>query len=243
MTPKALRTAEHFLLSRYFDYQQVSYHKTVVGFELILKRVLVPVVKSLNMEFSEAGIKAQIQDRKWEKFHDFSLIHDMGAFEREIENGATRENLRAVLNRRSLALLHSREFLGDRDSKPEFEAKFAEIKKLISKWARETKIDENLWFIWNQSGTALTKIGSRVSVEDLSEPGYATKTKQSAEQSIRILVDDGDSIPIVEEKRSLMSRLAGDALYSLRIYCLLPDGASRPEIKQRIMELDSLAFV
>ena len=131
----------------------------------------------------------------------------------------------------------------DRDSKPEFEAKFTEIKKLIAKWARETGIDEDLWFIWNQSGTALTKIGSRVSVEDLSEPGYATKTKQSAEQSIRILVGDNDSIPIVEEKRSLMSRLAGDALYSLRIYCLLPDGVDRADLKKRIMDMDALAFV
>ena len=28
---KAMRAAEHFLLCRYYDYQQVTYHKTVAG--------------------------------------------------------------------------------------------------------------------------------------------------------------------------------------------------------------------
>ena len=40
LSSKAMRAADHFLLSRYFDYQQVAYHKTVVGLELLLKDVL-----------------------------------------------------------------------------------------------------------------------------------------------------------------------------------------------------------
>ena len=36
----ALRTVEHLLIGRYFDYQQVNFHKTVAALELVLKDII-----------------------------------------------------------------------------------------------------------------------------------------------------------------------------------------------------------
>jgi len=40
LLPKAIRAADHFVLCRSFDYLQVIFHKTVVGFEEMLKRCI-----------------------------------------------------------------------------------------------------------------------------------------------------------------------------------------------------------
>jgi uncharacterized protein len=243
LTPKALRTAEHFLLSRYFDYQQVSYHKTVVGFELILKNVLKTVLKELERDFTASGIAEQIRSKEWRKFDDFFLLRKMAECEGASADGPYREKLRAVLERRPLALVYADEFLGNRDGKSKFEERFRVIRGSIKSWADAVGIDAQLWFAWNQSGTALTKIGSRIPVDDLSEPDTVNKATKSSEQSIRIRTDNGESISIVDEQRSLMSRLAQDALFSTRIYCLLPAGKDRREVRAKIKELAPLLFV
>lgn len=62
LNSKALRTADHFLLCRYFDYQQVTHHKTLVGLELVLRDVIHELLKENYFTCSAADISKRISE-------------------------------------------------------------------------------------------------------------------------------------------------------------------------------------
>jgi hypothetical protein len=57
---KAVRTADHFLLCRYFDYQQVAFHKTVAAIELVLKDVISELLESRMLDGSAEQVGRMI---------------------------------------------------------------------------------------------------------------------------------------------------------------------------------------
>lgn len=78
-----------------------------------------------------------------------------------------------------------------------------------------------MWYVWDKPGITLTKIGSHVFQSSLYE--NTTDEKDKYEQEIRVLdAAQTSSKPIVEIPYSLMSVLSDHALYSLRVYVLLP---------------------
>ena len=78
---RAMRTAEHLLLARYFDYQQVAFHKTVVAFEELLKSVLKDLMARGEPDCSTAAIETRMLDADaWLAFDDayiWGLIRQM----------------------------------------------------------------------------------------------------------------------------------------------------------------------
>lgn len=54
---KAVKAADHFLLCRYFDRQQVAYHKTVVGLELVLKDIIRALLDKGIIDCSKEHLK------------------------------------------------------------------------------------------------------------------------------------------------------------------------------------------
>ena len=74
---KALRTVEHFLLCRYFEYQQVYYHKTVVGLELILKDVLKEMLKLQSFMCDRDSIKEMVLNGNWGHFDEICIWEKM----------------------------------------------------------------------------------------------------------------------------------------------------------------------
>ena len=73
-TSKSLRTADHFLLSRYFDYQQVAFHKTVASLEWILKDLLAALLKDREIDGSARWVEGAIESGAWEIFDDAAVI-------------------------------------------------------------------------------------------------------------------------------------------------------------------------
>ena len=67
---KAIRTAEHYLLCRFFDYQQVVYHKTVAGLEWILKDLLTELFSRGLIECHADWVLSAIRRGKWASFDE-----------------------------------------------------------------------------------------------------------------------------------------------------------------------------
>ena len=70
LDPSALRTAEHFLLGRYFDYQQVNFHKTVAALEWVLGDVVKEMLSMGKFDCSRLGIENMIATKIWHNFDD-----------------------------------------------------------------------------------------------------------------------------------------------------------------------------
>lgn len=224
LTDRALKTADHFLLCRYFDYQQVAFHKTVAGLEGVLKDVLTAMIEAAFIDGSAEDVMASLQEGRWAEFDDALVIQKMRVFAQAKETPSTqRLKANAILNRTPPKLLVDYEVIRPRTEaeKRRFRGVKQAVQEKLKQWAAEFALDLSLWYVWEKSGLALTKVGSHVSQSAFYE-GKAGE-RDDYEQEIRVLDAAGvSSKSIVEIPHSLMSVLSDQALYSLRIYVLLP---------------------
>ena len=231
LTPKALHTAEHFLLGRYFDYQQVSYHKTVAAFEEVLKDLVTELLRTNTLDCSKSGIEDMVKSGAWYEFDDSFILHKIRDLEHCNQDDVLQIKIDSFLRRIPPKLIGSIEFIGDRNSKSEHKLNVRELNRVSNELSEEFKIPKDLIYVWDSKGRSLTKVGSFAPISMLP------LDEDDLEQSIRIL-DGCKSTPIVNVARSLMAVLAQRALYTARLYVLFPKGreAERQEFAKSARE-------
>lgn len=234
ITPKALRAADHLLLCRYFDYLQVSFHKTVAAFELVLKDVITGLLREGLLRCSRGDVTRMIQDGQWHEFDDVSHVECVRSYAREARDENDRLKARSILDRTPPRLVYSEEFLDRRDKGSGTKLYRRTMRLLDDKkkgWANEFGIDPSRWYVWPRV-MELTKVCSH-------DPRDVTgETKKKSEQAARVCVNE-DSLQsevITTVPRSLMSIMSDYANYMLRLYVLLtPDDMHmRSSIEKRI---------
>ena len=229
LTPKALHAAEHFILGRHFDYQSVSFHKTVAASELVLKDAITYLISHDKFDCSSSGVKQMITSGKWYEFDD-SLV--MQSIREAIPDtgGSDLIKMESLSKRRPPKLIGSVEFMGARDNLDQHRLVVRDLNRICEELSSEFSIDRRLWYVWDSGGRSLTKVSSHVPIS-ASPFDYE---QDELQQGIRIQ-DGSDSKPIVNVKRSLMSILAQQTSYCSRLYVLLPDGreSDRAEITKR----------
>ena len=243
ISAKALRAADHFLLCRYFDYQQVTYHKSVVGFELVLKDVISALLKAKLIDCSAPTISNQIRTGSWHEFDDAFMLGKI----RKLSLKTTDKNVRAkaisILTRLPPKLVAETESIQRRDgTHKDFLSKLQSVKEKVARWAKSFGIDESLWHVWSSS-MVLTKIGSYLPVSSIEEENSSDRDR--LEQAILILSGDSrSSKPIMQVPHSLMSVLADFVCYTIRVYVLVPSNKKhladsiKTKVKQDLPNID-----
>lgn len=247
LTSKAMHTAEHFLLGRYFDYLQVTFHKTIAALELVLKDVIEALLQNGNVNCSASWVANAIKSRKWGDFDDSCILKEILKMSKETStNPIVRQKANAILRRTPPKLICESEYIDHADRLEEFLTKKQALNEKIAKCAKHFKIDRSLWYVWEKSGITLTKIGSHIPISAIENTGATGKDKDRYEQAVRVLDSKGESSKsIVELKNSLMNVLSDYALFAIRIYVLFPKGTEhkRGEITDYIKrELPHLAW-
>jgi uncharacterized protein len=223
VTAKALQTAEHLLLCRYFDYRRSNYHKAVAAFELVLKDIIEELLRDGLLEASAASVSARIRDGRWASFDDAEIMRLIAALAQRGGPPVVKQKADSLLLRQSPKLICEVEYFAGRgeDEKRNYRLQMRTVRDLLDAAARKFGIDRSLWYAWEQPGMPLTKVGPNVPVSS----AYANEEEGESDrfqQLIRILEPDGrNSHPIVEIRQSLMSVLSSQAWYGLRIYVLL----------------------
>lgn len=104
LDPSALRTADHFLLGRYFDYQQVNFHKTVAALEWALHDVINALLVSGVLDCSPTAIRRKIATSEWSHFDDLEILGLVRDLENSTLNDVIRAKVQAVTQRIPLNL-------------------------------------------------------------------------------------------------------------------------------------------
>lgn len=230
---KGMRAAEHLLISRYFDYQQISYHKTVAGLELVLNDAVGALLEEERLDCSKQQLRTMLGDGRWYNFDDAFIIDLMRKALVERAQGEHALLYESILARQTPKLVVDREILATASSAGQaFSSLEREAKDRIEGWKAEFTCR---FYLWTQR-TGLTKIGSRVPASAISHSNEDDDDYDKLQQAVRISTKDGSSIPIQEHSRSLISVLSEHNLYSLRIYVLLPPDRldERDAIAQRL---------
>ncbi len=237
LDPSALRTAEHFLLGRYFDYQQVNFHKTVAALEWALHDVINALLVSGTLDCSPTTIRHKITTGAWSHFDDLEVLSLVRELENSTRSDVTKAKVRAVTRRIPPKLIGSVEFFDKRDRVTEYNLNMQFLNTICDELALSFGIDRDLWYVWGSEKMSLTKVGTYlpVSMTPADLEGNADAVQQS------IFIKDGeDSKPISTVSRSLMNVLSQNILFSSRMYVILDDGNDRARqdiltrVRQRI---------
>ena len=93
------------MLSRYFDYQQVAFHKTVAAFEWILKDLLAILLRDEQIDGSAQWVDEAIANGDWELFDDAAVIEKIRGLAASTTDSVTRNKAVALLDRKPPKLL------------------------------------------------------------------------------------------------------------------------------------------
>lgn len=218
---RAIGSADHFLVSRLYDFEQLPFHKSVVGFEEALKITLRSMMGAGALDLSRSGIKEQISKGKWRRFDDQFVMERIRQFRDDVaESNKKYEEvipfIDSILNRRAPKLVFSSEFVQQMSEKNdfEFERYFDSIASIVEAVCLEEGVEKHLTFSWKRTFPIL-------------------KGKESG-QRIRILFGEGaldESFSIERDSRTLCAHLEDYARRHIRFYACL-NGNDNPKRKR-----------
>lgn len=227
ITDRARLTADHFLLSRWFEYQQMIHHHAVQAADYVLEDVITALVAGDEPVFAsrKSDVEDRIKNEEWAEFDDGKVLEAIRDLERK--NGTDpvlRAKCRTILHRRlpKLVVEHSvfrsyRPSSSESDDESERDEKHVLIKEAdIEKLSQKYNVDRDYWkFRKHSEPFTKMKKGKKYDVrigppmrrrEDKSQKGE-TRTSQR-------LIDDASAV---------MHLLKDKERFTFRIYVLIPD--------------------
>jgi len=236
INPKALRTADHFLLCRYFEYSQVIHHKTVAAFEEIMKEVIFELLgkEENRIDCSYESIIKYIKNGFWNKFDDSFILQEIRKLREDPATSViVREKARSILERNPPKEICKVEHISERDDaeKARFKADVKRLEALIPGLAKKYNIDKEFWHAYDNR-IELTKVGFSVGSGKVAAKSKDDEDKY--DQTVNVLNKvTQQSSRIMEIDNSLMSVLANKSLFTMRLYILFPSSIL-PEDRKKI---------
>ncbi len=238
---KALRSVEHMLLARYFDYQTLVRHRVVAGLEMLLKDILQAMLANALIGCTKPEIIESIENGTWLRFDDLSLMQQIREFHKTgTPDDLLKAKLRCVLDRVAPKTVAEAEWFGTTGEERTLRKDESIVEAQLGKWAEAFDIPRSHWMIWKpKRPLEFTKANPLIKVADNAEE--VQKSRQQYEQAARVKKPfSNTSEAVVDMRRSLMSVLASYRLYSFRVVVVPPlDQAlmskeTRGEINRRI---------
>lgn len=238
---KALRTVDHFLLSRYFDNLQVAFHKSVAAFEWILQDVLLDLIARGAIDCSSDHIIEMVRTGEWHHFDDGHMLQKVRNILQDQDRCAEYgeiwvEKAKSLLKRMPPKLIAEEEMLATRDAEKQFLIRKQSLQERIPSWAARFGIDEKYWKVWHLNKT-LTRIASKVPFQLLRNQSGGSEREEDEHAVVIWNARRDEYKSIMEIPWSLMRVLADRALYCLRVYVLFPSGLEKKkELREQISD-------
>lgn len=238
---KSRKAVEHYLMCRYFLYSTAIYHKTTVGFELIIKKIYEGLIER-NVVYSYSDIVAIFEDAELsKKFLDyddsyfFNILKDVvdkkvkwdDSDEYKIKDDLLLNLIQRVLNRSPLKLVRDDQQLIKREeSNKDYLFESAVIKEIV-----KLADIEDYWYIPYKTDVSITSIGP---YRSLSEEA-PSEDKQLETIKIVKNIDGNKKVEnLVEDRSSIIKVLSESKLSINRIYT--NDNSYREKINKAIVQ-------
>jgi len=208
---KAMRAADHLLVSRYYDYVQVPFHKTVSGLEWSLVTGLKACLDAGEFSCSADAMVAMITDGDWSIFDDQYVVSCFRDIRKKSSDLILNDHLDGIINRRPPKLVVGWEEIGPEARTNTNKIKVA-LRSILEEVADEVGCDVKRLHIWD----AKTKLSSVQAGEELTEvSAKAVHIMDPRSKKAR---------PLVEHRDAIMHMLSRSEYGGVRVY-LLPTPA------------------
>jgi len=236
---KGMKAADHMLLSRYFDYTQLAFHKTLVTTEHALIYLIQTLIKDQKVKCSKSDMITAVEKGRWSTFDDQYLTSMIRSQYEESDNISITKNVQAFLYRKPAKLVFNKEIVGDTKSVNEIRKNKTYLEGLIPKLAKKFGVEEENWHI-RMTNLKFTK-SKRSQIEN-PDDNYSYDESECSEL-VRILGANRrkpkKSVPLIVCDNSLLYNLSDNEHYHLRIYVDLDKSqlSLRDKITQHLLDL------
>lgn len=232
---KARFAAEHLLLARYFMFNTVYLHKTVFGFEEMVRRAILIMLERGGKIYKSGREIEQMVIGKSPEFLDF---HD-GYIDRLIDEHASRGDTdpltiicKAIKLRHPPALIHQVTDLYDsqRGGPSEGYIRFERcMKKELEDIATACDIHKDC---------LIFREPKDVEFEALSPFTMLSKARETQEpelkELVRIMESSGEVINLIEDRKSIIHHLSQLTLKVIRLYAVESDPKKIEQLKSEV---------
>lgn len=228
---KAMRAADHLLISRYYDYMQVPYNKTVAGLEWSLVTCLEVLLQRGMLDCSSRAIVDCIRNGEWPNFDDqhvYQLFRSLAAEMKtatDVPGKILRDHVNSVLSRRPPKMVAAWEAVSERKDAKRHGAKVDQAETGRAELAAKFGIPQDRLYVWKLT-LNLTKFGAGTS-ENLDDGQLAT--------SVTIynpLTNSADLL--TEHPDALLHHLAECQFSGVRVYYLPEDGRDEEALRREL---------
>ncbi len=209
---KAIRAADHYVLCRSFDYLQVIFHKTIVGFEEMLKRCIRYLLETEKLKLGKTDLEAAVKSHKWLSYTDAWLMDQIRRIPKTADPTVVAMRDRLIRRKPAPMLWSHEELMGTRKD----EAKLT--------WHRQLgHVFENGGADWTKNCLYWFK-HFRPTDASPFQTTYKKEAKddENKEKSIHVLGRTGAARPLTEWKESFTRHLSNQAYVMVRVYYIGP---------------------
>lgn len=224
---KALRAADHLLVSRYFDYLQVPYHKSVVALEWSLQVVIRSLLSRGVFNCTRNQMIAMIKNSEWHHFDDGKLLASARQLKTNLENhvhrtqneDGIRAHINAILHRRPAKLIASKEAVCP--ASESLPVNLSKVSSIVDSFVKKHRLCPLAFKIWQPKDFSLIKASSKGTSQssDFSpeEPEYY--------EYARIKSHNDECLPIHKYPFALMHQIHDFRYKACRVYMLSNNNA------------------
>src|SRR4028118_98227 len=228
---KAIRAADHLLVSRFYDFMQIPYQKTVAALEWSLEEAVIHLLRHRVLMLSEADMSGMIGNGTWAEFDDGALLGLMRSALRNATPGPADEigfaHIAAVLQRKPAAIVYNWECLVDFMSN-EQETREALLRYKVRDAAKDLSLDERRFTVW-KAPFKLSKAGPMLQ----GSPEDRDYSDEEEQQLIHVIDGGPTSVPLIDLPNAVSHHLAKVRYRVLRVYYLARDSDS-PEVLAKL---------
>lgn len=204
---KAMRAADHLLVSRYYDYVQVPYHKTVSALEWSLVSGLTACLEANKISGAAADLVDMIRDGRWSSFDDQQVVGKFRELRAASSDDVLNDHLDGIINRRPPKLVIGWEEVGP-EARSNATRHSTAANAALDEVAKQVGLDRRRLHVWE----AKTKLSSTQAGDELTE---------ASAKAVRILdPSTGKARPLVSHPDSLMHTLSRSEYAGVRVYFL-----------------------
>lgn len=229
LSAKAIRAADHYVMCRSFDYLQVIFHKTIVGFEEMLKRCIRYLLETKKLNLSKTDLDNLVKTQKWLKYDDGFLMNHIEAI--PTTDPIVYAMAQRLVKRKRAELLWADEELvaaSKEESKLRWHRELGHFFEDGPAWTKNC-----VYWFKHFRPTEATPFGTSFKRDD--------KDEEAKEKSIHILRSPGSRpIPLTDCRDSFTRHLSNQAYVMVRIYYVGPDAdrkATGKDLAQHMKKL------
>lgn len=229
---KAAAAAEHFVVARYFMTKAVYLHKTVFGFEALMRQVLILLRERGKLWRDGSAIEKLVQDpTEFLEFHDGYVDALVAQHARQERSDPLTRLCLALRDRKPPALLLEVASLTPTDGeRAEDLTRFITRRKdRLTALARNLRIPLECWLWEDPKDIAFEKLGPVVTLA-----GAVDVPPEEMAELIHVADQRGKTRALVEERSSILNHLSRLKFQMGRLYVVEEDAGKIKKAKREV---------